>query len=128
MNYIIIGLLSLITIISFCFAFQGGEAEVLGWELFLKAGDYYSGVLQGVMILFVVSLFIDCILAIRIDCENEIFNIVEKVLYMFTVIMNVIVLSILLSLISKVGIGLLIFFVISIVSAVVKFARIFAQK
>lgn len=124
---LLIGLFSLITIIAFCFAFQGGDVEILGWELFLRAGDYYSSVFQGVMILYVVSIFIDCILAIRIDCDKEIFNIIEKVLYMFTVIMNFVVLAILLSLISQVGIGLLIFFVISVVSAVVKFARIFAK-
>ena len=124
---LLVGLFSLITIISFCFAFQGGDAEVLGWELFLKAGEY-SGVFKGLMILYVVTIFIDCILTIRVDSENEIFNIVEKALYMFTVIMNFVVVAVLLSIISKVGIGLIIFFIISIISAIVKFARIFAQK
>lgn len=124
---LLIGLFSLMTIICFCFAFQGGDAEVLGWELFLKAGEY-SGVFKGLMILYVVTIFVDCILTIRVDSENEIFNIVEKALYMFTVIMNFVVVAVLLSIISKVGIGLILFFIISIVSAIVKFARIFSQK
>lgn len=124
---LLVGLFSLMIIISFCFAFQAGDTEVLGWELFLKAGEY-SGVFQGLMILYVVSIFIDCILTIRIDSENEILNIVEKALYMFTVIMNFVVVAVLLSLISKVGIGLILFFILSIVSVIVKFARIFAQK
>jgi hypothetical protein len=123
---LLIGLFSLITIITFCFAFQGGSVEVLGWEVVLKAGEY-SGVFKGLMILYVVSIFIDCILAIRIDSENEILNIVEKALYMFTVIMNFIAVAVLLSLISKVGIGLIIFFIISIISAIVKFARIYSK-
>lgn len=124
---LVIGLLSLITIISFCFAFQGGSAEYLGWEIFLNAGDY-SGVFKGLMILYVISIFIDCVLAINIDTENEVVNIVEKALYMFTLIMNFVVVAVLLSIISKIGIGLLVFFVISIVSAIVKFARIYAKK
>lgn len=124
---LLIGLFSLITIISFCFAFQNGNSEVLGWELFLRAGDY-SGVFQGLMIIYVISIFIDCILTIRLDTDNEIVNLIEKALYMFTVIMNFIVVAVLLSLISKIGIGLIIFFIISILSAIVKFARIFAQK
>jgi len=124
---LLIGLFSLITIITFCFAFQGGNSKILGWELVLKA-DEYSGVFKGLMILYVVSIFIDCLLAIRIDTENEVINIVEKALYMFTVIMNFVVVAVLLSLIVKVGIGLIIFFIISIVSAIVKFARIYAQK
>ena len=80
------------------------------------------------MILYVVSIFVDCILAINIDTENEVLNIVEKVLYMFTLIMNFIVVAVLLSIINKIGIGLLVFFVISILSAIVKFARIYAKK
>ena len=124
---LVIGLLSLITIISFCFAFKGGDAEYSGWELFLNAGDY-SGVFKGLMIVYVVSIFVDCILAINIDTENEVLNIVEKVLYMFTLIMNFIVVAVLLSIINKIGIGLLVFFVISILSAIVKFARIYAKK
>lgn len=124
---LIIGLFSLITIVSFCFAFQGGEAEVLGWELFLKSGGY-SGVFKGLMILYVVSIFVDCALAVRVDTENEIFNIIEKVLYMLTVIINFVVLAVLLSLISKIGIGLIIFMIVSIISAIVKFARIYSRN
>lgn len=124
---LMIGLFSLITIISFCFAFQGGDVEILGWELFLKSGQY-SGVFKVVMSLYVISIFIDCILAIRVETENEIFNIVEKALYMFTLIINFVVIAILLSLISKIGIGLIIFMIVSIISAIVKFARIYSQN
>ena len=124
---LLIGLFSLITIITFCFTFQGGDAKILGWELVLNAGKY-SGVFKGLMILYVVAIFIDCILAIRIDSENEIINIVEKALYMFTIIINAIVVAVLLSVIKSVGIGLIIFFIISIISVIVKFARIYAQK
>ncbi|MBQ7881032.1 MAG: hypothetical protein IJ358_04245 [Clostridia bacterium] len=124
---LMIGLFSLITIISFCFAFQGGDAEILGWELVLKSGAY-SRAFQVLMVAYVVAIVIDCILSIRLDTENEIVNIVEKVLYMFTFIINFIVCAVLLSLIAKVGIGLIIFLIISIISAIVKLARIYAQK
>ncbi|MBQ8522482.1 MAG: hypothetical protein IJ458_02320 [Clostridia bacterium] len=124
---LLIGLFSLITIISFCFEFQGGDTQILGWELILKSGEY-SGVFKGLMILYVVSIFIDCILTIRIDTDNEIINIVEKALYMFTAIINFVVVAVLLSIITKIGIGLIIFFILSIISAIVKFSRIFAQK
>ncbi|MFQ6724033.1 MAG: hypothetical protein ACLRFE_01685, partial [Clostridia bacterium] len=87
---LVIGLCALISIITFCFAFQGGSEQILGWELVLKSANY-SGVFQGIMILFVISLFIDCILAIHVDTENNIFNIVEKVLYVFTIVVNFIV-------------------------------------
>jgi hypothetical protein len=123
-----IGLFSLVALLSFCFAFQQGDVELLGWELVLRGKEIYSGVFQGLMILFVITIFIDAILAIRIDTDNEIINIVEKVLYMFTAIMNFVVVAILLSLISNIGTGLLIFFVISIISVIVKFVRIFSQK
>lgn len=124
---LLIGLFSLMTIIAFCFAFQGGSVEVLGWELVLKA-DMYSGVFKGLMILYVITLFIDCILAVRIESENEIFNVVEKALYMFTLVMNFVVIAVLLSIITKIGIGLIIFFILSIISVIVKAARIFAKK
>lgn len=124
---LIIGLFSLITIISFSFAFQGGDVEVLGWELFLKSGAY-SGVFKGLMIIFIISVFIDCILAIRIDGENEIINIVEKALYMFTLVINVVVLAVLMSLIVEIGLGLIIFLIISIMSIIVKLARIYSKS
>lgn len=124
---LLVGLFALMTIISFCFAFQGGDAEVLGWELFLKAGDY-SGVFKGLMIIYVASIFIDCILAVRVESENEIFNTIEKALYMFTLVINFIVVAVLLSLISKIGIGLIIFLILSIVGAIVKLGRIYAQN
>lgn len=125
---LMIGLFSILTIISFCFAFQGGEVEILGWELFLSSGNYLGGVFKGVMIIYVISLFIDCILAVCVDTDNEIVNIVEKALYMFTLVTNVIVNAILLSLIKKIGIGLIIFLIVSIISAIVKLTRIYAKK
>ena len=124
---IIIGLFSLLTIISFCFAFQGGETEILGWELFVTAKNY-SGVFMGVMVLYVISIFIDCAMAVIVESENEIFNTVEKVLYAITLIMNVVIIAILISLIKNIGIGLIIFLIISIVSAIMKLVRIYAKK
>lgn len=124
---LLIGLFSLITIITFCFAFQGGDVKTLGWEIVLKAGQY-SSMFKWLMIVYVVAIFIDCILAIRIDTESEIFNIVEKALYMFTAISNAIVIAVLLTIIANVGLGLIIFFIISIISTIVKFARIYSKK
>ncbi len=124
---LLIGLFALLAIVSLCFAFQGGDAEILGWELFLKGGEY-SGVFKGLMILYVVSIFVDCILAVRVDTDNEILNVVEKALYMFTLVINLVVLAVLYSLISAVGIGLIIFLIISIVSTIVKLARIYTQN
>lgn len=125
---LLIGLLSLVTIICFCFQFQGGDVEVLGWELVVFGSKIFSGVFQGIMVLFVGGLIIDCILAINVDTENEVLNLIEKVLYMFTIIMNFITIAVLLTLIEKVGIGLIIFFILSVVSVIVKFARIYSQK
>ena len=101
--------------------------ELLGWELLLKSGQY-SAIFKGLMIAYVVSIFIDCILAIRIDSENEIVNIIEKALYMFTLVINFIVIAVLLSLISEIGLGLIIFMIVSIISTIVKLARIYAQS
>ena len=123
-----VGLLSLITVICFCFQFQGGDVEVLGWELVIFGDKIFSNVFQGIMVLYVITLIIDCILAIKLDTENEIVNIVEKVLYMFTIIVNFIVVAVLLTLITSVEIGLIIFFILSVLSVVVKFARIYSQK
>ena len=124
---LLIGLFSLVTIITFCFAFQGGKIEVLGWELFLKAGEY-SGVFKGLMIVYVAAIFIDCILSIRLDTENEIINAIEKALYMFTLVVTFIVNAVLLSIISNIGIGLIIFMILSIVSVIIKLVRIYAQN
>lgn len=124
---LLIGLFAVLAIISLCFAFQGGESEILGWELFLKGGEY-SGVFKGLMILYVASIFIDCVLAVRIETESEVLNIVEKALYMFTLVINIVVLAVLYSLISSIGIGLIIFLIVSIISAIVKLARIYAQN
>ena len=124
---LIIALLSLITVICLCFTFQGGDTEVIGWELILKA-DAYSGVFKGFMVAYTIALIIDVVLSIRIDTENEIFNIVEKALYAVTLMLNIVVLAILFSLISKIGIGLIVFLIISIVSVIIKTARIYSQK
>ena len=121
---LLIGLFALLAIGSFCFTFQGGSESMIGWELLLKG----SGVFKGLMILYVVSIFVDCILAVRIDTENEVVNLIEKALYMFTLVINVVVVAILYSLISAVGIGLVIFLIVSIISAIVKLARIYAQN
>ena len=124
---LVIGLLSIFTILCFCFAFQGGANEVLGWELILKGG-LYSGVFKVIMVLYLISLVVDCILTIRIDTENEIFNIVEKVLYICTAVLNIIVLAVLVSLISRFGIGLIIFIILSIISVLTKLSRIYSRK
>ncbi|MBQ3503020.1 MAG: hypothetical protein IJA72_05120 [Clostridia bacterium] len=124
---LVIGLLSIFTIICFCFAFQGGNAEVLGWELILK-GETYSGVFKTIMVMYLISLVVDCLLTVRIDTENEIFNIVEKVLYICTAVLNVIVLAILLTLISSFGIGLIIFMIVSFLSILTKLVRVYAKK
>lgn len=121
---LLIGLFALLAIGSFCFTFQGGSESMIGWELLLKG----SGVFKGLMILYMVSIFVDCILAVRIDTENEVVNLIEKALYMFTLVINVVVVAILYSLISAVGIGLVIFLIVSIISAIVKLARIYAQN
>ena len=123
---LMIGLFSILTIITFCFAFESASVDLLGWEIFLKA-DAYSGVLKGLMVFYVISLVIDCILAVRIDTESEIVNIVEKVLYMFTFVISFIVGAVFLSIIGKVGFGLIIFLVLSIVSGIMKLVRIYAQ-
>lgn len=123
---LVIGFLSLLTIIAFCFIFENASIESIGWEIVLNAADY-SAVFKGIMILYVVTLFVDCILSIRVDTECELFNIIEKALYMFTLIMNVVTVSILISLISKIGIGLIMFLIISIVSAIIKLVRIFVK-
>lgn len=124
---LIIALLSLMIVVCFCFTFQGGDAGVIGWELVLKA-EAYSGVFKGFMVAYAISLIVDVVLSIRIDTENEIFNIVEKALYAVTLMLNVIVAAVLLRLISKVGIGLIVFLILSIVSVIIKAARIYSQK
>ncbi len=124
---LVIGLLSIFTIICFCFAFIGGTKEVSGWRLVLESGQY-SGVFTALMVLYVISLVVDCALTVRIDTENEIFNAVEKVLYICTLVSNVIVLAVLTTLISDFGIGLVIFMILSAVSIVTKLARVYAKK
>ncbi len=124
---LLIGFISLLTMLTLCFEFQGGSEGVLGWELFLKGGAY-SGVFKGVMILFVISLFVDCLLAVRMDVHHDIANVIEKSLYMVTLVLNIMVVAILYSLISKVGIGLIILLILSIVSVLIKLGRIYTQS
>lgn len=124
---IMVGVFSLLIIVSFCFAFQGGNSEILGWELLLKSGAY-SGVFKGIMIIYVISLFIDCLLTVNINSDNETIDLVEKVLYMFTLTVNIVINAILFSLINKIGIGLIIFLIASIISGIIKLARIYSRK
>ena len=124
---LVIGLLSIFTIICFCFAFSGGNNEVAGWRFVLESGKY-SGVFKALMVLYVISLVVDCILTVRIDTENEIFNAVEKVLYICTLVLNIIVLAVLTTIISRFGIGLIIFMILSVISIITKIARVYAKK
>ena len=125
---LVVGFLSLLTIIAFCFEFSAGSISISGWEFFAYGSKLVSGTFQGLMIVYAIALVIDCILAVCVDSENPIFDIAEKVLYMFTTIVNFIVIATLLCLISKIGVGLIIFFILSIVSVIIKFARIYCGK
>ena len=125
---LIVGFLSLLTIVAFCFEFSAGNVSITGWELFLYGAKWVSGAFQGLMIVYVITLIMDCIMAIYVNSENPIFDIVEKVLYMFTLVINFIVVASLLCLISKIGLGLIIFFILSILSVIIKLARIYAAK
>ena len=125
---LVVGFLSLLTIIALCFEFSRGDLSVTGWEMFVYGDKLISGAFQGVMAAYVISLIIDCILSICIDSEHPIFDIVEKVLYMFTIAINFIVVATLLCVISNIGIGLIIFFILSIISVIIKLARIYTAK
>ena len=125
---LVVGFLSLLTIVAFCFEFSAGNVSITGWELFLYGAKWVSGAFQGLMIVYVITLLMDCIMAIYVNSENPIFDIVEKVLYMFTLVINFIVVASLLCLISKIGLGLIIFFILSILSVIIKLARIYAAK
>jgi hypothetical protein len=125
---LVIGFLSLLTIIALCFEFSSGDFSVSGWELFVYGGKLISGAFQGLMIVYALAIIIDCVMAICVNSENPVFDIIEKVLYMFTIVINFITIATLLSLISKVGLGLIIVFILSIVSVIIKFARIYASK
>lgn len=124
---LVIGFLSLLTIVAFCFEFGAGSNPVAGWELFIY-GSKVSGAFQGLMVVYALALVIDCVLAVCVDSENPVFDTVEKVLYMFTVAINFIVITSLLCLISKMGIGLIIVFILSIISVIIKLARIYCAK
>ena len=125
---LVVGFLTLLTIIAFCFDFSTGTLSVTGWELFAYGSTLVSGAFQGLMIVFALALVIDCILAVCVDSENPIFDIVEKVLYMFTIVINFIVVATLLCIITKIGVGLIMFFILSIVSVIIKFARIYGSR
>ena len=125
---LVVGFLSLLTIVAFCFEFSSGSLSVTGWDLFMYGNQLVSGAFQGLMIVYVLALVVDCIMAICVDSENPMFDIIEKVLYMFTIVINFIVVAVLLCLISKIGLGLIIFFILSILSVIIKFARIYGAK
>lgn len=124
---LVIGFLSILTIIAFCFEFSAGSVSLAGWEVFVY-GYKVSGVFQGLMIVYAIALIIDCVLSVCVDSENATFDLVEKALYMFTMVINFIVIASLLCIISKVGIGLIIFFILSIINVIIKLARIYCAK
>lgn len=125
---LLIGLFGILTLIVFGFAFEATKSSSLsGWELLLKSGSY-SGVFKGFMITYFITLIVDCVLAVRIDSENEIFNIVEKILYVITLVINFAMIVMFINLIENIGIGLILFFILSILSILIKFVRIYSQK
>ena len=124
---LVIGFLSLLIIVAFCFEFSAGSTSLAGWELFVY-GAKVSAAFQGLMIVYALALVVDCILAVCVDSESPVFDTVEKILYMFTMAINFIVIALLLCLISKIGLGLIIFFILSIISVIMKLARIYCAK
>lgn len=124
---VLIGFLSIAILLVLCTKFQSGSASLSGWEILLHSGDY-SGVFKGVMVVYIISLFIDCGLAVKVDSENKILNTVEKVLYAITLTSNLIAGAILFTLIKKIGLGLIIFGILSLISILVKLARIYCKN
>ncbi len=125
---LLIGLFALLTLVAFGFAFEATkDSSLTGWELLLKSGAY-SGVFKGFMIAYFITILVDCILTIHVDSENEIFNIIEKVLYTITLVMNFTMIVIFINLIKNIGIGLILFFILSIISILVKFVRVYAKR
>lgn len=124
---VLIGFLAIALLCVLCVTFQTGSEKLSGWELILNSG-LYSGVFKGLMVFYVITLFIDCALAVRIDSENKILNTVEEVLYAITLTANIIVGAVLFTLIKKIGLGLIIFGILSLVSVVVKLARIYTKQ
>ena len=124
---ILIGFFSIAILVVLCTKFQGGSTSMSGWEILLNSNSY-SGVFKGLMIVYIISLFIDCSLAVRVESENKIFNTVEKILYAITLTSNLIAGAILFTLIKKIGLGLIIFGILSIVSILVKLARIYCKN
>ena len=125
---LVVGLLSILTIIAFCFEFSAGSVSVSGWELFVYGQKLISGAFQALIAIYVVTLVLDCVLAICVESENPIFDIVEKVIYMVTLIINFILVIVLVNIISNIGIGLIIFLILSILRAIIKLARIYTSK
>lgn len=124
---ILIGFFSIAILVVLCTKFQSGSASMSGWEILLNS-NAYSGVFKGLMIVYIISLFIDCGLAVRVESENKIFNTVEKILYAVTLTSNLIAGAILFTLIKKIGLGLIIFGILSIVSMLIKLARIYCKN
>lgn len=123
---VLIGFLAIALIAVLCVNFQTGSDKLSGWELILKS-NLYSGVFRGLLVFYVITLFIDCALAVKMDSENELFNTIEKVLYAVTLTANVIVGAILFRLIKKIGLGLIMFGILSLVSVIIKLARIYSK-
>ena len=125
---LLIGLFALLTLVVFGFAFEATKSGSLsGWELLFKSGEY-SGVFKGFMITYFITLVLDCILAIRVDSENQIFDIIEKVIYAITLVINFTMMVVFINLIKNIGIGLILFFILSVVSILIKFVRIYAKQ
>ena len=125
---LVVGLLSILTIIAFCFEFSAGSVSISGWEMFVYGDKLISAAFQALIAIYVITLVVDCVMAICIESENPIFDIVEKVLYMVTLIINFILVVVLFCLISNVGLGLIIFLILSILRAIIKLARIYTSK
>lgn len=123
---VVVGFLSLLTILAFCFTFEGAGSSLTGWEIILQSKTY-SGVFQGIMVLYVITLLVDCIMSVRVDTENDMFNTIQKAIYTLTLVVNLVVIAILITLISNISIGFIMFLIISIVCAIIKLVRIFVN-
>lgn len=124
---VLIGFLAIALILVLCVNFQTGGEKLSGWELILHSG-LYSGVFKGLMVFYVITLFIDCALAVKIDSENKYLNIIEEVLYAITLTANIIVGAILFILVKNIGLGLIVFGILSLVSVLIKIARIYTKQ
>lgn len=123
---LLVGFLAIAIMVVLCVTFHDGGEKLSGWELILRSG-LYSGVFKGLMVFYVITLFVDCALAVKIDSENKILNIIEEVLYAVTLTANLVVGVILFTLIKNIGFGLIMFGILSLVSIVIKLARIYSK-